>query len=501
MMPTDMLPPPATSDATLVRASLAGDREAFESIVARYQGLVCSLAYSATGDLSLSEDLAQETFLTAWRQLVALREPDKLRAWLAGIARNVVLRSRRVWRRQPVHQADRLEDHPESGSSEPMPVDAVMSREEAELLWRALERIPEAYRTPLVLFYREHRSIEAVARHLALTEITVRQRLSRGRKLLESEVVSFVESALEKTSPGRRFTVGVVAALPSAGIPGPMAATGAVFAKAGAGAKGGWVATTTLWASSVAMVGAVAFAWRTAVQEARSPAERRLLVRYGTMQTVGVLVTVGACVFGFPALSGHPLVVGVGMGILLVTNLVAWVWMSDRLCRRLVEIRADEAATGDGAPGGEVGIPDLERTATRRTFRQVIPSLMLLAASALALPWTTRPGVSGIFLAVLGGGVWMGFLWLRRLNAGRSTPMTPAWLPGPGRTWSRRWLGVAAVLVGAAWVAGLVPLAFLPDGLPSVDWEGRGIRVLGGIVFVAVLGAVVWAVWRPRRRS
>ena len=50
----------ADNDAELVRASLAGDRDAFGQIVARYQSLVCSLAYSATGSLSQSVDLALE---------------------------------------------------------------------------------------------------------------------------------------------------------------------------------------------------------------------------------------------------------------------------------------------------------------------------------------------------------------------------------------------------------------------------------------------------------
>jgi len=60
----------ATSDdAGLVSASLEGDHEAFGRIVARYQSLVCSLAHSATGSLAQSEDLAQETFLEAWKHL------------------------------------------------------------------------------------------------------------------------------------------------------------------------------------------------------------------------------------------------------------------------------------------------------------------------------------------------------------------------------------------------------------------------------------------------
>ena len=68
-----------TSDAELVAACLAGERAAFGRIVERYQRLLCSLAYSTTGQLSQSEDVAQETFVEAWRQLGTLREPEKLR--------------------------------------------------------------------------------------------------------------------------------------------------------------------------------------------------------------------------------------------------------------------------------------------------------------------------------------------------------------------------------------------------------------------------------------
>ncbi|MBL8273539.1 MAG: hypothetical protein JNJ74_07005, partial [Xanthomonadales bacterium] len=77
------------TDASLVAQSVAGHRPAFEQIVSRYQALVCSVAYSATGSLSQSEDLAQETFLSAWRQLRGLREPERLAGWLCGIARNL----------------------------------------------------------------------------------------------------------------------------------------------------------------------------------------------------------------------------------------------------------------------------------------------------------------------------------------------------------------------------------------------------------------------------
>ena len=81
------------NDAELVAESLDGSRDAFRRIVERYQTLICSLAYSATGNVSRSEDMAQETFIAAWKQLRALREPAKLRAWLCGIARHRIQKS------------------------------------------------------------------------------------------------------------------------------------------------------------------------------------------------------------------------------------------------------------------------------------------------------------------------------------------------------------------------------------------------------------------------
>jgi len=227
----------ANNDAELVSASISGDRDAFGQIVARYQSLVCSLAYSATGSLSQSEDLAQETFVAAWRQLAGLREPEKLRAWLCGIARNLINNWLRRQGREPSHRAESLEEISESHSPEPLPIEQTISNEEQAILWRSLERIPEIYREPLVLFYREHQSIETVAQNLELTEDAVKQRLSRGRKMLHEQVLAFVEGALERTNPGKAFTLGVVAALPLLATTAKSATVGTAAAKGSAALK------------------------------------------------------------------------------------------------------------------------------------------------------------------------------------------------------------------------------------------------------------------------
>ncbi len=226
-----------SSDSELVTQSLAGHRDAFGWIVARYQSLLCSLAYSATGSLSQSEDLAQETFVTAWKQLADLREPEKLRSWLCRISRNLTYDALRRQGREPIHKAKSLEEIQESPAPEPLPSDYTISREEEAILWRSIERVPEGYREPLVLYYREHQSVENVAAALYLSEDAVKQRLSRGRKLLHEQVLAFVEGALERTSPGKAFTIGVLAALPAFTISAKAAAVGVAAAKGGTTAK------------------------------------------------------------------------------------------------------------------------------------------------------------------------------------------------------------------------------------------------------------------------
>lgn len=234
-----------STDAELVAQSLSGSREAFNQIIERYKTLVCSLAYSATGNLSQSEDVAQDTFVAAWTNLRSLREPEKLRPWLCGIARNRTRRNLRADASEPACQGESLETAQEIPLAGPLPSDQAISREEEAILWRSLERIPELYREPLILFYRQQQSIEHVAAELELTEDAVKQRLSRGRKLLQEEVQAFVENTLRRSVPDQAFSAAVLAAIPVGA--GPIAATGV-----SAGAKGAAAAKSTFLTACLA---------------------------------------------------------------------------------------------------------------------------------------------------------------------------------------------------------------------------------------------------------
>jgi RNA polymerase sigma factor (sigma-70 family) len=235
-------------DAELVARTLAGDRDAFNRIVSRYQILICSLAYSRIGHLGHSEDVAQETFITAWKRLRLLRQPEKLRAWLCGIVHNRAKQCLRNEGRLPLLDAEPLETAADLPACEALPSEQTISHEEQAILWRSLEKIPDLYREPLILFYREHRSIENVAAELELSEDAVKQRLSRGRKLLQEGIEDFVEKTLRQTTPTPSFSNAVLAALPLTG--GPATAVGV-----GAAGKGTLAAKTILMAFLLPFVG------------------------------------------------------------------------------------------------------------------------------------------------------------------------------------------------------------------------------------------------------
>ncbi len=360
-----------SSDAQLVAACLSGDRQAFAHIVERYQGLLCSLAYSATGDLGRSEDLAQETFVTAWQRLRELREPAKLRAWLCGIGRNLIHNSLRRSRRDATANAEPLELLTEQPTPEPAPAEQAISREEEAILWRSLERIPELYREPLILFYREHQSVQSVAEALELSEDAAKQRLSRGRKLLQEQVAAFVEGALARSVPGKAFTLAVLAALPALEVSAAAATVAGTVAKGTAAAKS---------ASALGVLGAVLgpvlgllggyLGARLSIESTRSPRERQFVVKMSWLTAglaIGFLLALGALLISAKSLlAGRPsLFAGLLATVILIYTASITIlnfWTN----RRQKEIRAqecpmpgatDQQAAASAAALGKRGTP------------------------------------------------------------------------------------------------------------------------------------------------
>ena len=218
----------AISDAELLEASRRGEHAAFGALVERYQGVVCAVSYSRTRDQALSEDVAQETFLAAWRQLDQLREAGRLRSWLCGIARNLAAKARKRTVRETTEVEPQL-------VAEGNPFDALSAAQAEQLVGDALGRVPETYRDVLVLYYREQRPIAEVAALLGITEAAALQRLARGRKYLADGVASLVERSL-RALPRTSLVASVVAALPliaTSRVEANPTSGGSMFAKLG----------------------------------------------------------------------------------------------------------------------------------------------------------------------------------------------------------------------------------------------------------------------------
>ena len=197
------------SDSELARKAATGDQSAFIVLVERHQGMVSAVALSLMKNVAASEDIAQETFLSAWKKIGSLQDPSKVRPWLATIARNTALTQLRMKKNKVKSQV--LEET--IGDSALGPDQVSAHKDDLSLVLNALEDLPEKYRTPLVLFYREDQSVAAVAEALGLSKDATKQRLKRGRDELREQVESTLAQALRRTASTAAFTASVVTAI------------------------------------------------------------------------------------------------------------------------------------------------------------------------------------------------------------------------------------------------------------------------------------------------
>jgi len=254
-----------------VAAARLGSREAFAALVEHYQGLVSAVALNIVGDFQQSEDIAQESFLIAWNRLTELSEPAKFPAWLCGIARNCSNNWLRQQKRNPLAQSAELTDVADKAIVETEPSHAEASdtapsdKADAQLVWQSLTDIPATYREPMLMFYRHGAKISEIADALELTEETVRQRLSRGRKLLKSEVERTVEKTLSATRPDVAFTVAVLAAIPLSATVGCSTSTKSIGFLGGISAMSSFsvvlfvLATVLIFATPMVLFAAIYF--------------------------------------------------------------------------------------------------------------------------------------------------------------------------------------------------------------------------------------------------
>jgi RNA polymerase sigma-70 factor (ECF subfamily) len=173
----------------LVVLAQAGDDGAFADLVRQYRGLVFAVCFQQTGSFLDSEELTQEVFLAAHGGLASIREPEKIAAWLQGIARNLSRMHRRRAGMETLELPPELPDGeaPSRGSTS-----AVRSLELQNLLHEALSRVTEHSREVLALHYLGGYDYREIGELCNLAVQTVRSRLHEGRAQLKARLLEKV---------------------------------------------------------------------------------------------------------------------------------------------------------------------------------------------------------------------------------------------------------------------------------------------------------------------
>jgi RNA polymerase sigma factor (sigma-70 family) len=183
------------ADRQLLERYIASrDEAAFAAIVARHGPMVLGVCRQLLGDAQLAEDAFQATYLVLARKARSIRDPELLGNWLYGVASRTARCAR-----QQLARRRREEGHAMSGPgarsmapAEPTapPADRpAIDREQAEALHGEVDRLPRAFRLPVVLCYFEGLTLDEAARRLRCPPGTLRSRLARAREKLRTGLV------------------------------------------------------------------------------------------------------------------------------------------------------------------------------------------------------------------------------------------------------------------------------------------------------------------------
>lgn len=172
--------------AGLITACIQGDETAIAQLIQEYQLGVFRLALSILNEPGEANEVTQDTFIAALNALRSYRENSSFKAWLYTIALNASrsrLRKRKALERLQHNLAAIF--HVQSQRS-PTLEDVVVGNEEDAALWKALERLGEKHRIPIVLRYYHDLSVSEIADILNIKEGTVHSRLSIARERLRA---------------------------------------------------------------------------------------------------------------------------------------------------------------------------------------------------------------------------------------------------------------------------------------------------------------------------
>ncbi len=179
---TDLMERRGRSDAELVERARLGEPSAFEELVRRHQGATRALAYSLAGDWVEAEDLSQEAFLRAFRNLDLLADPGKFGPWLRRVTFGVCIDWVRTFRPQLYRYASSADEAVTlaAPSEEASPLDTLERREMSERVMRALGELTPQQRLMFLLKHREGMTYREIADSFGCSTGAVKKSLFRS---------------------------------------------------------------------------------------------------------------------------------------------------------------------------------------------------------------------------------------------------------------------------------------------------------------------------------
>lgn len=191
----------ATNEALLIRRVLDGETELFHELIRPYERLVYVTIYAILKNEAEAEDGAQETMISAFRNLKSFRGEAKFSTWLVTIAMN---EARKRLRKAKTAHEDSLDDTIENADGDftpavltdwrEIPLEALERKELKEKLQEAVRILPEKYREVFVLRDIEEMNQEETAAALGINTTLVKVRLHRARMMLQKLLVPYLKA-------------------------------------------------------------------------------------------------------------------------------------------------------------------------------------------------------------------------------------------------------------------------------------------------------------------
>ncbi len=228
-------------------AARDGDQAAYGRIVSACQNMVTAIALAITRDVPASEDIAQDAFLSAWKHLANLHNPDSFLPWLRQITRNHAREHLRGRAHRPLMGVEAELAIAVAADPGPQPMQQLIDDEREHAASELISALPDESREALLLFYREGQSSRQVAQLLGITDAAARKRLSRARQSLRDDLLRRFGEFARDSAPSLAFTGTVTAALASLGNP----ASAATLAAAGTATAGGGLFGKSLFGKSL----------------------------------------------------------------------------------------------------------------------------------------------------------------------------------------------------------------------------------------------------------